>query len=52
MLRKGVSHIMWFVLAFVLILVLIVISVLVFQQGENYAVKAISDMIGSIGDFI
>ena len=48
MLKKGVSHVMWFILAFILVLVLIAVGVLILKQGEDYAMKGIDDLIETV----
>jgi len=50
--EKGVTHLMWFILAFIVVLILIVIGFLILKQGENYALKGIDDLIKNLGDMI
>ena len=50
--KKGASHVLWFVLAFVIILIIITISILILKQGEGYAFKGIEDVFKKMGDMI
>lgn len=50
--RRGTSHVLWFVLAFVIILILIVLSILILTQGEGHAFDAIADVFKRVGDMI
>ena len=50
--NKGVSHVLWFVLAFVIVLILIVVGVLLLSQGENYAMMGIDNLMKAVGDMI
>ncbi|UCG95629.1 MAG: hypothetical protein JSV92_01095 [archaeon] len=42
--KKGVSHVLWFIAAFVIVLILIVIGIIILGQGEEYGLAAIDDM--------
>lgn len=50
--EKGVSHLLWFVLAFVVVLILIVVGLLILKQGETYAMKGVDDLMKSLGEMI
>ena len=50
--RKGVTNLMWFILAFVVVLILIVVGFLVLRMGEQHAMKGIDDMIATLRELI
>ena len=50
--RKGVSNVMWVVLAFIVVLILIVLGTLLLGQGKEYAVKGIDDLMRTVDGVI
>ena len=45
---KGVSHVIWFLVAFIIIAVLFGIGVLILSGGKDFAVGNLDKLIGEI----